>query len=127
MSADLAELLTRFKMDAYADGANDGSPVWTGRGRRSGATIPNEPMIPDAMSRRIKRLIRNAGLVEDDGRPLATAHDLRRTGASLAAAAGVPEVILQHQLGHATSETTKQFYVRRADEAMQDEFAGAFT
>jgi integrase len=35
-------------------------------------------------------------------------------------------VIVQHQLGHKSSVTTREFYIRRPNEAMQDQFATAF-
>lgn len=126
MPQDLAQLLTRLRENAFARGVAADDPVWPGRGRLGAPWDPTAVAAPDALGRRLKRLIIRAGLVDETGAPLATTHDLRRTGASLAATAGVPEVIVQHQLGHATPDTTRQFYVRRPDEAMQDRFADTF-
>lgn len=125
-SEDLARELTRLREQSFEAGGAADAPVWPGRGPLREPWRSDLPMTPDSMGRRVKQVIVDAGLVDDSGRPLVSAHGLRRTGASLAAEAGVPEVIVQNQLGHATPDTTREFYVKRTDEALQDRFADVF-
>jgi integrase len=123
---DLANELARYFSSAQVYGASLESPVWPGRGRRGEPWQLDTPMIADAMGRRLSRIVKGAGLVDDNGQPIVSSHGLRRTGASIAATSGVPEVIVQNQLGHATANTTREFYVRRTDEAQQAQFAAVF-
>lgn len=69
-----------------------------------------------------------AGFVDANSRRLASLHDLRRTGASLAAMAGTPDALIAHQLGHAEGRRiTSEHYIGRPDAAMQVRFAAAFS
>ena len=64
------------------------------------------------MRAKLKEACRKAGV------PVVTPHDLRRTAATLMALAGVPQDVAQAVLGHASYQTTRQFYIRvNAEEA----------
>ena len=92
--------------------------VWPGRdGKAMNAHSPNQSLT---------RVLRRAGLVDADGVPLVTPHGLRHTPASLMLAAGVPLIVVSHQLGHANANVTAQVYAHLLCDAQLDEAAAAF-
>ncbi|MFG1849565.1 tyrosine-type recombinase/integrase [Micromonospora carbonacea] len=88
----------------------------TGR-NRAGYVFVNakgHPLRPDYLTRRLRKLIANAGL------PPVRLHDLRHGAASLALAAGVGLKVVQHLLGHASIVTTADIYTTVLAEAARD-------
>jgi len=74
----------------------------------------------------LTRVLRRARLVDQDGVPLVTPHGLRHTAASLMLAAGVPLIVVSHQLGHANPNVTAQVYAHLLADSQLDEAAAAF-
>lgn len=113
-SPELTQLLRDHHVEVMAArGATVDDPVWPGRGIRGKAWRSDMECTPSAsaLARRVDVVIERAELVDANGKRLVSLHDLRRTGASLAAEAGVPEVIsVLHQLGHSTPNTTREHY-----------------
>ena len=67
---------------------------------------PFEPRDPSAITRRMKRFVRSAGL------PDVSPHDLRHSCASLLLSSGADIKSVQEILGHADASTTLNFYVK---------------
>ena len=81
------------------------------------------PVDPNAVTRRVKRFMRNSGL------PDYSPHDLRHTCATLLLANGADVKSVQNILGHADASTTLNFYVRGNLDQMRaatDKMAAAF-
>ena len=57
-----------------------------------------------------KNYCRSIGMINDDGRPLLTAHQLRHAFATLGFEAGVDEKTMQTMLGHSSSTVTREIY-----------------
>ena len=82
-----------------------------------------KPRNPHAVTRRLKRFIKNNGL------PDVSPHDLRHTCASLMLSSGADIKSVQEILGHADASTTLNFYVKTDIKQMRtatDKFAAAF-
>ena len=81
------------------------------------------PVDPNAVTRRVKRFMRNSGL------PDYSPHDLRHTCATLLLKNGADVKSVQNILGHADASTTLNFYVRADIQQMReaaDKMAAAF-
>ena len=81
------------------------------------------PVDPNAVTRRVKRFMKNSGL------PDYSPHDLRHTCATLLLKNGADVKSVQNILGHADASTTLNFYVRSDVEQMRaatDKMADAF-
>ena len=81
------------------------------------------PVDPNAVTRRVKRFMKNSGL------PDYSPHDLRHTCATLLLANGADVKSVQNILGHADASTTLNFYVRGNLDQMRsatDKMAAAF-
>ena len=65
-------------------------------------------------------------LVDDAGRPIGATHLFRRTGASLEAALGVPDIVIKKQLGHSRFRVTAEHYIKLPDVAMLQQYAEVF-
>ncbi|MCW2959650.1 MAG: integrase [Thermoleophilia bacterium] len=128
ISPALCDLLSGYRAEAAVDpGSGPNDPVWPGRGRREGKRDASSTMCPEAMGTRISRLITLAGLLDERGKPRFSLHDLRRTGASFAEENNVAESIIGAQLGHAPgSRMTRQHYIRRTEESVQDRYVAGF-
>ena len=72
------------------------------------------------------RVLTEAGLVDDGGKPLVTLHGLRHTGASLMLAQGVPLIVVSRHLGHANPQTTARIYAHLIDDAQLAAAPAAF-
>ncbi|MDQ7903536.1 site-specific integrase [Phytohabitans sp. ZYX-F-186] len=72
-----------------------------------------QPWHPDAVSRRFRRLVADAGL------PPVRLHDLRHGAATLALAAGVDLKVVQATLGHSTMKLTADTYTSVLPELAQ--------
>jgi integrase len=68
------------------------------------ATPSGRPIHSDKLAKKFKSILEQAGL------PLIRLYDLRRTGATLALAAGVPPKVVSDQLGHARAAFTLDAY-----------------
>lgn len=82
-----------------------------------------QPIDPNAVTRRVKRFMRSAGL------PDLSPHDLRHSCATLLLAQGADVKSVQQILGHSDASTTLNFYVRSDVEQMRaatDKMADAF-
>ena len=82
-----------------------------------------KPIDPNAITRRVKRFMKNSGL------PDLSPHDLRHTCATLLLANGADIKSVQNILGHADASTTLNFYVRADLQQMReatDKMAEAF-
>lgn len=111
LSATFAEYLAQ--MDSEGRTADD-SFIWRGVGRGAQRGDPNKAYNPAAMWRFMNRLFHRAGLVDAAGKPIASPHGLRATGATLAAEAGVPLHVISNQLGHASQRMTEDHYIGAA-------------
>lgn len=118
MHVSLNRDLALLRMERDNSAAKDTDYVWPGRGPRDKGWSATHPMTPDALTRRVKRIGNRIQL-------RVTPHALRHTGASIAAANGVPDVVLQHQLGHASARTTLEHYVHLADRTTLRSFSDA--
>ena len=81
------------------------------------------PRNPDAVTRRVKRFMKNSGL------PDMSPHDLRHSCATLLLSSGADIKSVQEILGHANASTTLNFYVKSDFKQMQSasaKFAAAF-
>ena len=81
------------------------------------------PIDPNAITRRVKRFMRNSGL------PDLSPHDLRHSCATLLLAQGADVKSVQQILGHSDASTTLNFYVRSDINQMRaatDKMADAF-
>ena len=66
------------------------------------------------------RYCRPTGLIDDEGKPLVTAHHLRHGTATLMFESGVDELTAQHVLGHSRVEITREIYTDlRANQQQQ--------
>ena len=84
---------------------------------------PFEPRDPSAITRRMKRFVRSAGL------PDVSPHDLRHSCASLLLSSGADIKSVQEILGHADASTTLNFYVKTDLKQMRnatEKYAQAF-
>lgn len=84
---------------------------------------PFEPRDPNAITRRMKRFVRTAGL------PDVSPHDLRHTCASLLLSSGADIKSVQEILGHADARTTLNYYVKTDLQQMRaatNKYAAAF-
>ena len=79
-----------------------------------GENGPFSPRDPNAITRRVKRFMKNNGL------PDLSPHDLRHSCATLLLAQGADIKSVQQILGHADASTTLNFYVRADLKQMQD-------
>ena len=70
---------------------------------------PNEPMHPEVAYRKLKTILKNAGL------PLIRFHDLRHTFATMALENGIDIKTLSSMIGHVSSETTLNIYSHVTD------------
>ena len=77
------------------------------------------PMLNN-FTRIYNRLLAEAGLVDGQGKPLFTFHDLRRSCATELLRCGVPPKTVQKILGHADLSTTMKYYVGVQDKDLQD-------
>ena len=95
--------------------------VKSGDAMRSGFVMPGIAALYSKrrgrFTRKLKKVFENAGIVRNakcEGRtravPLATFHSLRHTFVSLAANAGVPIVVVQAIVGHASPVMTQHYY-----------------
>lgn len=85
-----------------------------------GAKLPRDP---NAVTRRVKRFMKNNGL------PDMSPHDLRHSCATLLLSSGADIKSIQEILGHANASTTLNFYVKsdlRQMKAATNKFAMAF-
>ena len=81
------------------------------------------PIDPNAITRRVKRFMRNSGL------PDLSPHDLRHSCATLLLAQGADVKSVQQILGHSDASTTLNFYVKADLQQMRaatDKMAAAF-
>ena len=81
------------------------------------------PIDPNAITRRVKRFMKNSGL------PDLSPHDLRHTCATLLLAQGADVKSVQQILGHSDASTTLNFYVKADLQQMRaatDKMAAAF-
>ena len=81
------------------------------------------PIDPNAITRRVKRFMKNNGL------PDLSPHDLRHSCATLLLAQGADVKSVQQILGHSDASTTLNFYVRADLQQMRaatDKMAAAF-
>jgi integrase len=81
------------------------------------------PRNPDAVTKRVKRFMRNHGL------PDLSPHDLRHSCATLLLAQGADIKSVQNILGHADASTTLNFYVKSDLKQMRsatEKYAAAF-
>ena len=116
ISKDFAERLAAWRVSCGGECA--AGYVWPGKdGKPMNAHSPNQSLT---------RVLRRARLVDQDGVPLVTPHGLRHTAASLMLAAGVPLIVVSHQLGHANPNVTAQVYAHLLADSQLDEAAAAF-
>ena len=103
----LTEALAERYLIAQADGLLRGQkPVYVLEGPKGG------PMDPSALSRAVQAACEAAGV-------RCTLHGLRHTMASIGACAGVPMPVLQAILGHASPQTTAQYYTHAYSDAVE--------
>jgi len=57
------------------------------------------------------RIVTRAGLIGDDGKPLYSPHDLRRTFGTNLANRGVSPKVIMELMGHSSLDTTMKYYV----------------
>lgn len=113
---DLRDLLVAYRAECVGGGQRD---HFLFPGVRDKSVVdPTRPQVPNSLTKRVCDLIRRAGVVTDAGTHFTDLQGLRSTGASLAAAAGVPTAIIEAQLGHAGSTVFERHYrdVSRAPE-----------
>ena len=82
-----------------------------------------EPREPNAITRRVKRFMKNNGL------PDLSPHDLRHSCATLLLAQGADIKSVQEILGHSDTSTTLNFYVKADLQQMKaatEKYAAAF-
>jgi integrase len=107
----LADLLKR-----YRRASSDDDYVWPGK---------DGPMSRDTPGQLLERTLDRAGLVDPNGKPLVTFHDLRHTRASIALARGVPLITVSRQPGHARVDITAKTYAHLLEDRQLDDFADA--
>ena len=112
---DLCALLATQRADN--DGGND-DPVWPSRN--------GVMMHPHNLNDRMSRIFRWASLTDEDGKPIGNAHTLRRTGATLASLRGIPNLVIQRQLGHTQFKVTAEHYLKLPDVTMLTQYADSF-
>lgn len=115
LSRDLCEVLDMYRA-TRPDGADDEHYVIAGFERYTRVPDPTRPLNPDAASKQTIALIRDAGLVDENGKHYTDMQGLRATGSSIADAAGVPRSIVEAQLGH-SGQTTFERHYRDVDNA----------
>lgn len=121
---DLRDLLVAFRATQEAQPDHF---VFAGRHERHRhRRDATKPITPHALTRWFSRLLVRTSIVTTDGKALVTFHALRRTGATLAIARGVPVAFVQKQLGHTTSAMTERSYVMLDDAGEHHAFAIAF-
>lgn len=113
-----ARLADWYERSVIRDGRDATGWVWPGR--------DGGPMDDSTPGQALARVMRRAGLVDDDGRPLVTFHGLRHTAASIMLAHGVPLIVVSRQLGHADPNVTARVYAHLLSDAQLDLAAGAF-
>ena len=117
INPSLAALFAQVAADAVAE---PGHYVWPSR------YSPAEPCHFVTVADRIRAALTRAGLVDPDGNTITSPHGLRATGATLAAQAGVPGAVIQHQLGHKSIAMTENHYLGRPDDAAQAAYGNTF-
>ena len=103
VSSKTREVLADWSEQSRLLGHAENGYVWPGR---DGASRMN----PHSVGQAVARALRKAGLVDDLGKPLVTAHGLRHTRASLFLAAGEPVVYVSAHLRHANPNITNAIY-----------------
>lgn len=78
---------------------------------------PNKPL--QDIRAPFERIMREAGIVDLEGKCTATRHDLRRTFGSLVLQAGVPMAEVSRMLGHSSIKVTEQVYAFLGDDALR--------
>lgn len=76
-----------------------------------------------AIWKTIKLAIERAGLVDEDQRPVVTAHGLRHTCGSMLLARGVPLIVVSRHLEHRDAKVTADVYAHLLDVDAQLEAA----
>lgn len=85
-----------------------------------------QPMTGSSMVQILTRTAIHAGLTDKNGPQWIGLHVLRRTGASIAVAAGVSPMIAKEQLGHAHMSTTEKHYLRLPELAALQGYGAVF-
>ncbi|MCW2922112.1 MAG: site-specific integrase [Thermoleophilia bacterium] len=125
LGASLSRLLLDYR-SVCVGGGEDNHFLFPGCLPYKRIPVPVRPACPRTLTGWICDLIRDAGVVDDEGQHYTDLQGLRATGASLAAAAGVPQALIQAQLGHRGASVYERHYldVRLAPERFQ--FADVF-
>ncbi len=119
ISSTFAARLGDWYAEAVVEGGADAAGyVWPGRA--------GGPMDSATAGQALARVLDRVGLVDGDGRPLVTFHGLRHTAASLMLAAGVPQIVVSRQLGHANPNITATVYAHLLDDSQLDDAAAVF-
>ncbi len=119
ISATFAARLAGWYAESVVEGGADAAGyVWPGR--------DGGPMDSSTAGQALARVLRRAGLVDRNGRPLITFHGLRHTAASIMLAHRVPLIVVSRQLGHANPNITAQVYAHLLSDAQLDDAAAVF-
>jgi integrase len=121
MSAGLAEAMAAWREQAI-DRLGHDPTSWCWPARQGGG--PSAEKTPYQALRRIQE---DAGLVDAQGKPLISLHQLRHTCASLQLEDGVSMIAVSHHLGHASPQVTSTVYAHLVDRDRQlDEAVASF-